>query len=73
MILLSSAMTRLYDLLNELQVVQLHRLFFAASPGNLNQFTAYFDSITSIQLIDTQAYVESHVYMPEMTPLTLNF
>ena len=73
MILLSSGMTRLYDLLNELQVVELHRLFFAASPGNLNQFTDYFDSITSIQLIDTQSLVEQNIYMPEMTPLTLNF
>ena len=72
-IVLASKMDKVWSILNSLQIVELIRLFDIMTPGNINAFTQFFEKITSVQLIDTQEYVNDLVYMPEFDPLSLNF
>jgi len=58
-------MEKLWDLLNSLQVVELQKLFDARSPGNVGEFTDFFDDITSVKLIESEPFVRNYYYMPE--------
>ena len=43
------------------------------SPGNVNAFNNFFTEIGSFQLIDTESFRESLIYLPEMDAFSLNF
>ena len=60
-------------MLNGLQVVMHARLFNVRTPGNVNTFNVYFDTVTSVKLLDTEEIVKSIVYVPEDTPISFNF
>ena len=64
---------QIWSIMNSLQVVMFIRLFNIKSPGNVNNFTEYFDETTSVQLFDTEEFINSLMYVPEMDPFALNF
>ena len=48
-------------------------LFFAKTPGNVNAFAEFFDTLISFDFIDVEDLTEKVVYIPEKDPYSLNF
>ena len=66
-------MDEVWSMLNGLQVVMHARLLNVRTPGNVNSFNSYVDSVTSVELFDTEEIVSSTMYVPEATPFSFNF
>ena len=72
-LLISSRMDKLWSIMNSLQVVQYIRLFQVKTPGNVNAFTDFFDTITTVEVYDMSEVYDELMYIPEQEPLSLNF
>ena len=60
-LLLAGSMSPIWSLINSLQVVQMNRLFYTNVPGNVNSFTGFFQSVTSIKAAEalTQILIDA--------------
>ena len=72
-ILLSGSLSKVWDMIEGLQVVSHMPLFNIKSPGNVNAFNIYFAEIATFNLIDTTGFTADIFYFPEMDSLSLNF
>ena len=53
-LLIAGAMTQVWSFLSSLQVVQYITLFDSKTPGNVVSFIDYFDSVTKLEIIDSE-------------------
>ena len=72
-ILLGESMTKVWDMLEGLQVVYHLPLFKVKSPGNVNTFNSFFKELGGFDLIDVTDFTQKYLYFPEKDALTLNF
>jgi len=72
-ILLGESMTKVWDMLEGLQVVYHLPLFKVKSPGNVNTFNSFFSEIGGFNFVDVVDYTQYYLYLPETDALTLNF
>ena len=48
-------------------------LYNTKTPGSVNTFSEYFDTVTSIEVLPSDEYVNDMYYIPEQEPYSLNF
>ena len=56
-VIFSGPLDQIWSIMNSLQVVMFIKLFKIKSPGNVNDFTDFFDETTSVQLFDTEGFI----------------
>ena len=71
--LLSGAMDQIWSVMNNLQITANIKLFKAKSPGNLNFFLEFFETVTQAKLMDTEELVTEYMYVPESESISINF
>ena len=72
-VLLAGSLDQVWSLINSLQIAQIVRLFNVMTPGNVNDFTEFFDMATNLQIIEYGEILEEYVYVPEQEPKSLAF
>ena len=66
-------MGKIWSLIEILQIISLMRLYKTKTPGCVNSFTEYFDTVTSIEVFPSEYFINKMYYIPEQEPLSLNF
>ena len=66
-------MSKIWSLIESLQIISLMRLYKTKTPGCVNSFSEYFDTVTSIEVFPSEDYVQEMYYIPEQEPYSLNF
>ena len=56
-----------------LQVVMHMPLFNIKTPGNVNAFFAFFDTLANFEIFDASSFTNEMGYYPEMDSFSLNF
>ena len=72
-ILLGESMTKIWDMIEGLQVSYHLPLFKVKSSGNINAFNNFFSELGGFDFIDVTDYTQKYLYFPEMDAVTLNF
>lgn len=61
---MAGSMQQLWSLMESLQIVQHMGLYDVKTPGNVNAFSGFFTTITSMELIDTEMLFDDFWYWP---------
>ena len=72
-ILLGESMTKVWDMLEGLQVIYHLPLFKVKSPGNVNAFNNFFSEVGGFDYVEVVDYTRYYLYFPETDAVTLNF
>ena len=72
-LLLTGSLGKIWSLFNELQIVENMNLFDLKIPGSWSYFAMELEDLTNFKFIGIYGYIEEFFYVPEQTPLSLNF
>ena len=73
-VVMSGSLSKVWGMINGLQVVVHMPLFKIKSPGNVNAFNEFFAELATFDVIDSKGILKSiDVYIPEMDAVSLNY
>ena len=72
-IIMAGSLSKVWNMIEGMQVVTHMPLFKVKSPGNVNAFIAFFAEIGNFDVVDTGAVTSEFVYIPEVDAVSLNF
>ena len=72
-VLLAGSLSKLWTLIEGLQVVTHLPLFAVKSPGNVNAFVKFLQEIGGFNFVDSDDFTSELLYFPEADAMSLNF
>ena len=70
---LGQSMDILWSAVENLQVVQLTQMLDVKTPGSVAKYLDFFDEVTSVEILDTEAISEKLMFIPDVDSFSLNF
>ena len=70
---MAGSMSQLWGLIESLQIVSYIQLFDAKTPGNVQSFLRFFETMTAFEILPAEEMTESLLYVVESEPPSVNF